>query len=55
MYVFSSFIITALAWGRVLEAGTGVCEGAALVATVTSCGQTAFGFGANEHKHSVVS
>lgn len=55
MYVFSSFIIMALAWGRVLEAGAGVSEGAALVAAVTSCGQAAFGFGANKHKRSVVS
>lgn len=47
MYVFFSFIIMALAGGRVLEAGAGICEGAALVAAITSSGQTAFHFGVN--------
>lgn len=56
MYVLSlSFIIMALAWGRVWEAGAGICEEAASAAAITSSGQTAFGFGANERKHSVVS
>lgn len=54
LYVgFFSFVIMSLAGGGVLEVGAYV-RGAALVVPITPSGHTAFSFGVNRYKHSVV-